>query len=112
MKPEEARYFLNQLERLFGAVGEEVPRTAPRQPRRPQDAVCVSYKFSSPLMEQTFEVCFNTLKGRVFVIVIPPYGNVMCMKKEDQIEQVIAQVRTLLEIENGVFSRKQDKTLA
>lgn len=103
---------LDQLQKLFGSIGEEVPQTTPRQPRRLQDAICVSYRFLSPLMGQEFEVCLNTLKGRVSVMIIPPYGNMINAKKEDQVKLAIDQVRTLLELENGIFKNKQDKVLS
>ncbi len=116
MTSEEAREFKAQLERLFGALGEEVPRTTPRQPRRPQDAVCVAYRFYTPA-RQVFEVSFNTQKNTVAAVINPPVGKMIHVRNASHIGPVIVELRALLELENGVLKNpaaimKPEKVLA
>lgn len=116
MNSQEAKDFLNQLERLFGSVGECIPSATPQfvalKPKGPQDVICVSLMFRTHFMKQEFVVRFYTQGEVVNVLIIPPVGEKTNIVKSSQIKMAVTQMRVLLELEAGVFSRRQEKVQA
>lgn len=111
MQSDEAKKFLEQLQNLFGSAGEEVSRTPSRLPQRPRDVISVYLKFYTPI-GQVFEICFNTQRRRVTIVIIPPFGDLIHVTRWKQAEWALTQIRSFLDLEKATFKKPVFKVLA